>query len=130
MAGKFKSEITPSADFHRKNLEKVDRAVDFAKAQYRAFSSFVMDELKRRGYDQDDKQMLDWLDWLKAFDTVIRAHDQMRSSYHHFQKYHAADSDSFLGGECYLGTQCVSCEYSRSQQRAIDENTELTRGNQ
>lgn len=128
MAGKLKSELPDDAEFNRRNLEKIDRAVYAAKAQYQRFSEFVADELAKYGYDQDNKPLMDWLDWQKAFKTVIDAHQQLHSNYHHFMKYHAADADGFMGGYCYLGTQCVRCEYSRSQQRAIDENARLTRG--
>jgi hypothetical protein len=49
----------------------------------------------------------------------------MHASLHHFLKYHAADTDAFGRGEYYLGTECVNCEFSRSQQRAVDEHVGL-----
>lgn len=61
--------------------------------------------------------------------------DSLLAQLHHFYKYHAAESDAAkygripLGQESwYLGTLCKECEFSRSQQRAIDENARLTKG--
>jgi len=53
---------------------------------------------------------------------LIDAWDWLHAEYHHFQKYHAADQDAFDGRRHYIGVRCVACEFSRSQQRAIDEH--------
>jgi hypothetical protein len=116
MAGKFKSEISEA--FYRSNQKHIEDAVDAVKARYRRMQDSVADGLDKSGYES----MVDRLQELDDMKTVIDAYDWLHAGLHHFQKYHAVDSDAFGHGQHYLGTQCGSCEYSRSQQRAIDEN--------
>lgn len=121
-AGKLKSELAD--DFARVNQRKIEAAVDAVKRNYERTSEIIYNKLDEGGYESVENDLA----VLKDFKTLIDAWDWLHAHYHHFQKYHAADADSFMGGMCYLGTQCVSCEFSRSQQRAIDENAEITRG--
>jgi hypothetical protein len=110
MAGRFKSEIN-DADFNRANQRKIEAAVDAVDRDYQnLIASQNLDPMGEMfAVVKDIKTLLDAWKWLHA-------------GYHHFQKYHAADSDAWDHGEHYLGTECVNCEYSRSQYRAIVEH--------
>lgn len=110
MAGRFKSEIN-DAEFNRANQRKIEAAVDAVGRDYQnLIASRILDPSGEMfAVVKDIKTLLDAWKWLHA-------------GYHHFQKYHAADADAFDHGQHYLGTECVNCEYSRSQLRAIVEH--------
>jgi len=126
MAGKLKSECELPPDIRRENRRKIDDAVAAVKRNYERLSVAVGERLEKEGYEA----VRDDLAWLKDMDTLIHVVDMYSADRHHFEKYHAADEDAWGRGEFYLGTSCVACDYSRSQQRAIDENSSLTKGNQ
>jgi len=117
MPGKLKSETELSAEFYRANQRRIESAVESARANYCGWRAVVADKMK--GYDPDVGD--DERARLEDMKTLIDAWDWLHATYHHFQKYHAADQDAFMGGQCYLGTACVVCEFTRSQQRAVDE---------
>jgi hypothetical protein len=114
-AGKLKSEL--ANDLARVNQQKIEAAVDAVKRNYERTSEIISNKLDEDGYESVENDLA----VLKDFKTLIDAWDWLHAHYHHFQKYHAADADAFSGGQFYLGTQCVACEFSRSQQRAVDE---------
>lgn len=104
--------------FYISNRTKIDEAVAAVNRHYDALSAEVGERLEKEGYKAVNLD-LDILRGMKTLLDVIRMYSANR---HHFEKYHAADQDSWGRGEFYLGTACVECEYSRSQQRAIDEH--------
>lgn len=114
MSGKLKSE-TPNDPIG--NQRKIELAVDTVRKRYERSREAVAIRMDADGYDavEDDLAVL------ADFKTVLDAYDQLHAHLHHFSKYHAADEDAFGGGEYYLGTDCVSCEFSRSQHRAVVE---------
>jgi len=121
MAGKLKSEISDSAEWRRANQQKIEAAVDSVKKYHDALLS------EYDNWDNPDIQAANFRQMIKGMKILIDSWTWLHSHYHHFQKYHAADADAFMSGMCYIGVQCVECEFSRSQQRAVDENAELTR---
>ena len=114
VTGSFKSE--PSAEWRRSNQQKIEAAVESVKKYHTALLS------EYDHWDNPDIQRANFRRMIEGMRTLIDSWDWLHSHYHHFQKYHAADQDAFMGGYCYLGTGCVECEFSRSQQRAIDEH--------
>jgi hypothetical protein len=124
-AGKFKSELAD--DFARSNQAKIEAAVDAVKRDYRYLCdhaeqiTVMMPGNKEENYPGENVHRI-----LSGMETLIDSWNWLHANYHHFQKYHAAEADAWERGEYYLGTECVNCEFSRSQQRAIDDNARLT----
>jgi hypothetical protein len=121
MAGKFKSDTETPPDWPLCNQQKIEAAVDSVKKYYSDLIRHYDDPNFSERTDEHYERMLE------GMRTLIDSWDWLHSHYHHFQKYHAADADAWGSGHYYLGTSCVECEFSRSQQRAVDENAELTR---
>lgn len=119
MPGKTKSEMAElDKQFADSNRKAIDAAVEAVRHRYfHQYSVSVNDRMAKEGYDAAAYDLC----VLRDIKTLIDVVAMYSADRHHFEKYHAADSDAFDRGEHYLGTQCVSCEYSRSQQRAVEE---------
>lgn len=117
-------KFTPEkyAMFERVNRRKIEDAVAAVKRNYERTRDVISDKLSKDGYESVKGDLA----VLGDFKTLIDAYEQLHAHVHHFRKYHAADIDACGGGEYYLGTECVRCEFSRSQQRAIDDNARIT----
>src|SRR6202046_1699469 len=113
--GKLKSEL--ANEFYRDNQRKIEAAVEAVRRNYEKTMEAMAIRMDADGYEAVEGDLA----VLRDFKTVLDAYDQLHAHLHHFSKYHAADEDAFMGGEFYLGTECVSCEFSRSQHRAVVE---------
>ena len=125
MAGKLKSELPSDAEFQRANRAKIEAAVKAVRERY----DYLRNQYRMTEERGKEDSMLDVMrPILDDFKTMLDVYDWLHSNDHHFRKYHAAGDDAWSGGEYYLGTECVNCEYSRSQQKAINDNAKLTKG--
>jgi hypothetical protein len=115
MAGFFKSDLNNL--FYDSNRKAIDDAVKAVENRYESSSNSVYERIGKDGYDAVEG----YLSTLRDIKTLLDVIKMYSASRHHFEKYHAANEDAFDHGDHYLGTQCVNCEYTRSQQRAVDD---------